>query len=394
MDTILFFQNLKSNPGRQKMEGLSAFAREIGWNIQCQSDRLDADAVRRLSEFWHPVGAILGSAGHGQEYEVSLFSPDTTVLQDCFPRKGMEKYTIVTTDSAAVTELAMKELLMRNCASYGYIPWQEPRLWSENRRIHFKRVCGALGLDAHVFVPQRTYYSAGDMQKDVAEWLKGLPRPIGLLTANDIIGYNVLNACRVAGLSVPFDCAVVGIADDETLCEGSNPTLTSVSLNYREAGYHAGELLYRLVKGKMTERPIIAIPPIGLTRRGSSRVFLHTDNFVLKASELIHTKACEGLRAKDVLAVFPCSRRLAEIRFRKATGHSVLEEIRAVRIAKAKQLLANPCRDLSAVASMCGYESDTTFRRVFREETGMTMREWRDKARQNNSRNPAAIGGT
>ena len=381
MDTILFFQRLNTNPGRQRMEGLSAFAREVGWNIQCQSDRLDAEALGRLVDFWRPVGTILGTCGGMNEYDPGMFSPETTVLQDCFPRSGLERYAVVTTDSAVVTELAMKELVARKCAAYGFVPWPERRLWSENRRIHFKRVCGALGLDARVFAPSRPYDSAGDMQKDVAEWLAGLPRPIGLLTANDIVGFNVLNACRAAGLSVPFDCAVVGIADDETLCNGSNPTLTSVSLNYREAGYRAGELLYGLVNGKVAEKPIVAIPPVGLTRRGSSRVFLQTDGLVLKASELIQTKACGGLRAKDVLALFPCSRRLAEMRFRKATGHSILEEIRAARIAKAKQLLANPQRDLAAVASLCGYESDTTFRRVFREETGMTLREWRGKNR-------------
>ena len=111
-------------------------------------------------------------------------------------------------------------------------------------------------------------------------------------------------------------------------------------------------------------------------RRNSSRIFLQTDRDVLRASEIIRAQACEGLTAEDVFRLFTCSRRLAEIRFRRATGRSVLEEIRAVRIEKAKQLLKDPNRVLSAVAGLCGYASDTTFRRIFKEETGMTLREY------------------
>lgn len=382
MDTILFFQRLNTNPGRQRLEGLSAFAHEVGWNIQCQSDPLDAGAIARLSEFWKPKGAILGTNDGVHEYDPSLFSPDTTVLQDCFPRKGMEKYAVVTTDSAVATEMAMRELLSAKRRAYGFVPWPEKRLWSENRRIQFRRIGETNGIDTREFVPESAYSNVGDMQKDIVKWLGTLPRPIGLLAANDVIAMHVLNACLAAGLSVPFDCAVVSISDDEALCEGTTPTLTSVSLNFRDAGYRAGEILYGMIAGKSDERPIIAIPPTGIFRRGSSKTFLLTDRLVQDASELIQKKACEGLKARDVLAMFPCSRRLAEIRFRKATGHSVLEEIRAARIEKAKHLLGNPNRDLAAVASLCGCESDTTFRRFFKQETGMTMREWRDGRRR------------
>lgn len=377
MDTVLFFQRLNSSAARRRLEGLGMFAHEVGWNIQCQSELVTESELQELIDFWRPIGTVLSTNDRHTEYNTDLFSPENTVLQDCYPPKGLERYAMVTTDSAAATEIALRELVGRKCAVYGFIPWPIKYLWSENRRLHFLRLTEKYGLNAKVFNSTNTWPNVAALQKELAAWLGSLPRPMGILAANDIVGANVLTACHVAGISVPFECQVVGFDDDEAICEGVSPTLSSVRLDFRTAGYRAGELLHKLISGQLSGKPLVSVPPLGFMRRGSSRLFLQTDRHALKASEMILAKACEGLRAKDVLSVFPCSRRLAEMRFRKATGRSVLEEIRAVRIKKAKRLLADRRCELSVIANMCGYDSDTTFRRVFREETGMTMREWR-----------------
>ena len=379
MDTILFFQKLDSSPGRRRLEGLSRFAREVGWNIQCQSDLLTKESLQEMIDFWRPVGAILSTNDGHTEYESHLFSPESTVLLDCYP-PGIERFPIVTTDSAAAAELAVRELLGTGCTTYGFVPWSSPRLWSENRRQQFKRLVGKYGHVAHEFTPDPEGGSISDLQMALVAWLRTLPKPIGLFAANDLMAMNVLNACHIAKIVVPFECRIVSVDDDEIICSGTNPTLSSVGLDFMTAGYRAGELLYKLLHNRQIEQQLISIPPIGLTRRGSSRVFLQSDRYVLRAAEMIQAKACSGLEARDVLPVFPCSRRLAEIRFRKATGHSVLEAIRSVRIEHAKHLLRNPFQRLDAVAEQCGYESDTTFRRIFKEVTGMTLREYQRSA--------------
>ncbi len=377
METILFFHKMDTSSGRQRLEGLNAFAREVGWNVHCQSDPISKQDLASLVDLWKPVGAILSTNDGHTEYNASLFSPDNTVLQDCYPPSGIEKYTIVTTDSSATARLALCELAGGKCAIYGFVPWTSRRLWSENRRQHFMRLAALANLETCEFTPRCAWHDVAGQQRELAAWLKSLPRPIGIMAANDIVGFNVIAACRMAGIQVPFECKVVGVDNDELVCGRANPSLSSVELDFNTAGYKAGELLYRLVKGELGGKPLVSVPPLGFVRRGSSRVFLQTDRHALAASEMILAKACGKLHAKDVLATFPCSRRLAEIRFRKATGRSVLEEIKAVRIKRAKQLLADPGRELSAIAFQCGYDSETTFCRVFREETGMTMRGWR-----------------
>ena len=69
------------------------------------------------------------------------------------------------------------------------------------------------------------------------------------------------------------------------------------------------------------------------------------------------------------------ARRTAEMRFREATGHSILEEIISVRMLRAKELLmSDSTRPIKIVAQMCGYASETAFRKVYTARLGAFSR--------------------
>ena len=381
MDTILLFQHIDSYAARLRLEGITDFAKQVGWNVQAYEDNVDARQLAEIQSFWHPAGAILSPINGIEEYEVSPFSSERAVLLVCFPPTGIEKYATVITDSSRVAELAARELLKRDLAACGFVPWPQRRIWSENRFFTFSKIMSRRGIALQEFVPSRLGLSIQELQREMGKWALSLPKPCGILAANDRIASNFLNACRIAGVEVPFECTVVGVDDDDKLCEGVNPTLSSIKLNFKASGYRAAEILHALLHGKLEGKPMESMPPAMLTCRNSSRIFLKTDRAALRAAETIRARACKGLTAKDVLGVFDCSRRLAEIRFRNATGRSILGEIQAVRIENAKRLLANPRQRIDAVAGECGYASDTTFRRVFKSETGMTLRQWQKHCR-------------
>ena len=95
----------------------------------------------------------------------------------------------------------------------------------------------------------------------------------------------------------------------------------------------------------------------GVLSPPSSNRSKRIDREVLSALDLIRREACSGLKARDVLASFTCTRRMAEMRFRAATGKSMLEAIHEIRRAKAEDLLRDPTRDRTAIANLCGYSS-------------------------------------
>ena len=138
----------------------------------------------------------------------------------------------------------------------------------------------------------------------------------------------------------------------------------------------AAELLSRILEGEKVLGHF-TVPPDGLVRRASSRVFHREDKSAKKAVETIHRRACDGLKPSDILALFDCSRRLAEIRFKAATGKTITEEIQSVRMDAVYELLARPEVPISVIAARCGWPSDSFLRRIFRRKTGHSLSEER-----------------
>ena len=83
----------------------------------------------------------------------------------------------------------------------------------------------------------------------VARAKASLPKPAGLMLCSDQIGPAALEACRRAACSVPDEVAVIGVDNDEPLCEVAAPGLSSVRPDHERVGYEAAALLDRMMKG-------------------------------------------------------------------------------------------------------------------------------------------------
>ncbi len=103
---------------------------------------------------------------------------------------------------------------------------------------------------------------------------------------------------------------------------------------------------------------------------------------------MIRAEATSGLTAAMLAARFPGSRRLFDMRFREAMGHSVLDEIIHVRFEKALTLLARTDRPVGSMARLCGFRSYAAMRALFHRRFGVSMEEWR---RRNTAPDRSAI---
>ena len=175
------------------------------------------------------------------------------------------------------------------------------------------------------------------------------------------------------------DIAVVGVDNYAPICEHSTPRLTSIEPDFRRGGRLAAAVLLGLSmsKGKWRGRRLQSFGPLRVVRRDSTRVLAVSDKAVSDALDLIRREACNGLQAVRVAALFPCSRRQADNRFRRATGRSILEEIHAVQLERAKELLRNSSIQLKAISDFCGFTHPNSLRKFFLKATGMTMSAWR-----------------
>ena len=231
------------------------------------------------------------------------------------------------------------------------------------------------GIARHTHVCQPT--NAADFIARLKPWLLKLPKPCGLFAANDDIATVVLDACRAGGLSVPDDIAVIGVDDEPSVCEATKPSLSSVRPNFERAGRLAVDLLVRhLAQPELAEEHIL-FPVAGVTLRQSTRHLAQPNAKILAALEFIRREATHGLKAADVVAFLGLSERLAETRFKAATGHRITEEITEVRLVRALELLRDPHQALGPIANLCGWNSDIYLKRLFKARYGLTMSQWR-----------------
>ena len=127
---------------------------------------------------------------------------------------------------------------------------------------------------------------------------------------------------------------------------------------------------------------ITVIGPLLVVRRTSTGGRGRREPRILEAVEMIRREACDGLTAAQLAARFAGTRRLFDLRFREATGHSVLDEILHVRLERAFTLLAETDTAIGAIYAFCGFRSGRALDFLFRTRFGMSMREWRKRNRK------------
>lgn len=379
MDKVLFFTDAHSDAHARLYAGVCERARTYDWRVveieYARTDRSAEDFIR----LWRPIGVIVECSYLAEELNTKAYSSVPAVYIDPARIPSDETIASVCHDSSAVAQLAFDELAGLKPAAYAYLGWVAGSrcTWSAERGQAFAELVRAKGAACHRFEGE---WTRGDMlaaQRQVAAWLKTLPRPCGLFAANDMAAELALTAAELAGIAVPTDLAVVGVDNDRLRCENTLPSLTSIEPSYSEAGRLAADLLKeRLTAPGAALRQLRYLPDC-LVRRGSTRSLQSAGIGIYEAVERIRREACLGLTPADVLRDIPCSRRLAEQRFRQATGRSIGEEIAEARFNRVFELLRNPTYPISQIISESGWESESYLKRAFKKRTGLSMREWR-----------------
>ena len=170
---------------------------------------------------------------------------------------------------------------------------------------------------------------------------------------------------------------MVGVDDNPNLCDNTHPSLTSIQPDFTTGGRLAARMLARRMANPDAPPEKEIYHPCWMTRRLSTRNVASNSGSILQALDHIRRNACSGLKAADVVREMGVSERMAEMMFKAATGKRITEEITDVRLEHVKELLLRPSQAIAPIANLCGWDSDIYLKRLFKQRTGMTMREWR-----------------
>ncbi len=280
----------------------------------------------------------------------------------------------VETDDSAIAELVFEHFFARGYRHFAYCGEQRFQ-WSRLRCERFQQLVEQAGYLCELFAP--TSNQPATQGDELTAWVRKLPKPIGVMAAYDIQGQQLLDACRAAQLAVPGDVAVVGVDNDEILCDLCSPPLSSVAPDTFQTGLLAAQLLHQMMNGE-------SVPPIGhflkplrLVVRQSSDGIAIADPHIASAMRLIREHACDGIQVNDLLSQLPLSRRTFESRFRKLVGRSPHEEILRVKIEQIRRLLEESDLPLSAIAKRTGFVHDEYLSVVFKRVMGVPPSEYR-----------------
>lgn len=215
----------------------------------------------------------------------------------------------------------------------------------------------------------------------IAKWLTGLPKPIALFACNDVRALQVLQACHIAGCSVPDEVSVLGVDNDEIITELCHPKLSSIQPNTVATGYKACVCLDRMMNGLKPGASFDGTPPVGVIERDSTNIIAATDKLVSQALRAIRDGACDGLTVKKLLDGLHVSRSQLETKFRTVLGRTVHDEITRVRLKRVCQLLYSGADTLATIARKSGYLDISHLSRVFRKNFGVWPGEYRKRLR-------------
>ena len=376
MRNVLFFQ-YPWRLWRDRLAGVYRYAKKARWQVSVAEYGRNFESIAAALKFWSPDGLIVeGGYTELADFRQSDFGGYPAVF--CDPRASRMKspYSGVVHNSSETAMLAARELLSLGLPGYAFVGNLQPRDWSEHRREVFESAVKDAGKRLDVFHTGNV--EAFDSFRDrLKAFLAALPRPCGLLAANDTTADIVLRLLRDMRIKVPEEIAVVGIDNDPLICENTVPTLTSIAPDFERSGYMAAEMLDERMGGGMARNELRTFSAMNVVRRGSTRVLKRKDDAIKKALEFIRENVADGISPRDVVRQIGGSRRQAESRFRALAGKSIGKEILAVRLETAKGLLADPSVPIGAVAARCGYSDDSLLRRAFKSATGMSLGEYR-----------------
>ncbi len=356
--------------GRTLIRGILQYANVASSWIFYNEPRGFGDAVPKLTKD-NLDGIIMRDTPENMPL-LALKIP--TVVSIRYEKRIPEVPNIIS-DSKEIGIMAAKYLQDKGFEHFAFCGFDDMP-WSREREQAF---IDAAGCTSKTFIHRKKQQKQDyDKQlQDLADWLFHLPKPIGLMACNDVRGANIIEACKLAEVKVPQEVSIVGVNNDDMICQMTSPPLSSISLNIAKAGYEAAKTLDRLIKGKLQSIEDIVIKPENVITRTSTDIFAINDPLIAAAMHYISKNCKQNIQVDDVADAIGMNRRCLERRFRTILGKTVYEEIKRKRINIIGKMLTETDIPISEIAYNMDFNDANHISRYFKSAKGISPLQYR-----------------
>ncbi len=336
---------------------------------------------------WKPDGLIVRVS---DPFVLSFFKKTGIPILDLGDEEESAGETVngpsIRVDERALCDLAVSHFLERGIRNLSFYRYGQSKRMARRER-HFEKTCAQYGLSFDAFHedPEQSVQNRSpefsELEKDrFFNWLKKQPKPFGIWAESDSTAVRLLDLFSQSDIRVPEEIGVLGTGNCLSLCSMADPTLSSIDTAPEKIGYQGAVLLDQRINHCQTDLvQTILIPPEGVTARKSTD-FLTVDN--PDAARIVHyirMNAIYGITVADIQREFDMIPRTLQRLMKKSLGRTAEAEIRNVKIEYAKDLLTDPKLTMPQVAEQSGFPSAAGFVRVFKEKTGLTPVQFREK---------------
>lgn len=321
---------------------------------------------------WQPEG-IIAREMPGLEtlkaLQVPLIvSPHTSLYEGCIN---------LWADNEHIGMLAADYFLNRGYKNLGFLGFNEFH-WSAERELGFYKRAETAPVHIEKFLFDYTSMLWENLPLMLSEWLQTMPKPCAVFSVTDELNIHLLEAAKDADYKVPDELAMLGVDNDELLCEMTQPTLSSIDQNAARAGFEIAEGLLRWMETKQRPDADFVIKPKSIIERHSTSALAIEDEQVRTALNFINEHApFTGIDVNDVIESTTHSRRMLEKKFKLLLNSSILDEIKKVRIRRIKYLLAESDLTAQQIAYEMGFGNPDNITRYFKQATGYKPLEYR-----------------
>lgn len=319
-----------------------------------------------------------------QNDDVGLFARNGIVCVAQDFKQRFKNIPNITADYIGTGRMAARYYLERGFKHFGFFGFNHV-CWSDERCEGFRKEVESAGIGAtvHIYnlqdIDHLWYYERDKLR----EWLRSIPKPIGIMACDDNQGNNLVEACHSAGVKIPSEVSVMGVDNDELLCSLGSTALSSIYVDIEDGGYRTAELIEQLVTNPDIRVGDVVLRPIKVVERISTAAFATDDVQIQKAVKFIHQNYQKKISVSDVMNEVALSRRLLERRFKSVTGQTLYQYISDQKIRHFAEMLHDTNDQVVNIALSLGETDTKSISRRFKQIYGCSPVEWREKFQKN-----------
>ena len=382
MYKIILLLDFAEEYSKSLMKGINSYSREFGPWVFCRMplfhrETVGMDGILKWALEWGADG-IIGQLYNDKEISKFVQAGIPVIAQDF--KERFAEIPNITGAYHETGQLGADYFLKKGFTNFAFYGFSDI-VWSRERSEGYEERLKSTGHNVHYFEHKKArstelwYYKPSSLSR----WLKSLPKPIGLMACDDNQGQHITEACRYLGIRIPEEVAVLGVDNDEMICDLSDPPLSSIALDVEKGGYDAAKLLHQLIKHGVADYHDIVVKPTQVITRHSTDIYATNDDHIATSLKFIHQNIDKNLHVEEVVKQVPLSRRALEKRFLEITGYPVYKYIFNLRIEKFTQKLLDTDMSVFEIALDMGLTDSKNIARQFRQVKGCSPSVYRNK---------------